>query len=115
MCDPTSHVGVSQPRAAGRAWTLPAASVRTTQPADSAWPMTYARASAQAGEKVGRVAPWPGVAVHRAMASMSERILSCETGMIVFPPLPCTQGRGRGEGPSDDRRWLCELPQGSGI
>ena len=28
--------------------------------------MTYARASAHAGENVGRVAPLPGVAVHRA-------------------------------------------------
>jgi hypothetical protein len=44
----------------------------------------YCRASAHAGENVGRVAPLPGVAVHRAIASMSARILSTEIGMIYF-------------------------------
>src|SRR4051794_20974177 len=74
MCDPTSQAGASQPSEAGRAWMLPAASVRTSQPADFACAMTYSHASAHAGENVGRVAPAPGVAVHRAIASMSVRI-----------------------------------------
>src|SRR6188474_185440 len=64
---------------------LPAASVRTSQPADSAWAMTYARASPHARENVGRVAPLPGVSVQRAIASMSARIRSTFTAMSLLP------------------------------
>src|SRR5688572_27061196 len=110
MCEPTSQAGSSQPRDRGRAWTLPAASVWTWQPAASACAMTYDRASAHAGEKVGRVAPLPGVSVQRAIAAMSVRILSTFTDMGDQPAAEPLGSRLRA-------RLLAELraPLGAGL
>ena len=58
--------------------------------------ITYSRAASHARENVGRVAPAPGVSVHRAIASMSARIRSTLIAM-------CDHFPGFGRRHADDR------------